>query len=116
MTARHQITAFHLPPDGLITTALLWTIIPFGALASPALDSSPLHGAAQLLHSYVSQPTFKWILALLVAMHSVECVYTLSLCIKYKAPFKATVAYAVAGFFMGLPAWRDIRRRAAKSA
>ncbi|KAJ7725192.1 hypothetical protein B0H16DRAFT_1698410 [Mycena metata] len=110
-----QITSFQLPPDGLVATALLWSVIPYGAFVSPTAAAgagSPLLSATQFLHSYVSIKSFKWAFAILVGLHSLESLYTLSLCIKYKASLKTTLAYIVTTFFVGFPTWRDLRKRA----
>ncbi|KAJ7027514.1 hypothetical protein C8F04DRAFT_1266911 [Mycena alexandri] len=105
------ITSFQLPPDGLVTTALLWSVIPYGAFVSPAAGS-PFLPATQFLHSYVSFKSFKWAFSIMVGLHALESLYTMSLCIKYKASLKTTLAYVATTFFVGLPTWRDLRKRA----
>lgn len=85
-----EIKTFHLPPSGIGAAVVLNTLIPYAAF-SPSDDSSPFFIPAQFLHSYVSPKTWKIALALMVGIHMLEGLYTLSLCRKHRASFRVTV-------------------------
>ncbi|KAJ6516850.1 hypothetical protein C8R47DRAFT_406702 [Mycena vitilis] len=102
-----QITSFHFPPGarGYFIAAVLYGLVPFGAFAPSTL------APAQLLNSYITQKTFKYVFATACVLHTFESLYTMSLCRKHRAGFSTTVAYVVCTFVLGMPTWKDIRQR-----
>ncbi|KAJ7140092.1 hypothetical protein C8R43DRAFT_893027, partial [Mycena crocata] len=110
MTKSPQITAFHLPPSGLGTAFFLYSVVPYGAFG-PLQGGSIFAAATQFMHSYISQKTFKMLFTVTVALHMLESVYTLYLCRKHKASLRVTTVYIIATLFIGLPVWKDIRKR-----
>ncbi|KAF7361503.1 DUF2470 domain-containing protein [Mycena sanguinolenta] len=115
-TRKSPITSFQLPPDGLLTTVLLFTVVPYGAFApsptSAAGSLASLLAPAQLLRSYVlSQKTFGYIWWIAIGLHGLESLYTLSLCVRHKVPFMVSLKYWLATVFIGFPVWMDLHRR-----
>ncbi|KAK7039398.1 DUF2470 domain-containing protein [Favolaschia claudopus] len=105
-----QIKSFHFPQRGLAVALIIFTLVPYGAFA-PAPSGSQWTIPAQFMRNYVSQTIFKFIWWASCAIHTTEGLYTLSLCWRHGASFFVSVAYFIATFFIGWPAWSDLRKR-----
>ncbi|KAF7340790.1 DUF2470 domain-containing protein [Mycena sanguinolenta] len=113
---KSPIHSFQLPPDGLLKAVPFFTVVSYGAFApsptSVAGSLASLFAPAQLLRSYIlSQKTFGYILWIVIGLHGLESLYTLSLCVRHKAPFMVSLKYWIATVIIGFPVWMDLHRR-----
>ncbi|KAJ7083987.1 hypothetical protein B0H15DRAFT_888730 [Mycena belliarum] len=105
-----QIKQFHFPPRGYAFNTSFYIVVPYGAFAVSNSDS-PLSVVAHFMHSYVSPKAFQIVLAVVVGIHLLESLYTLSLCRKHRASYPTTAAYLGATMFLGFNTWKDLRKR-----
>ncbi|KAJ7896247.1 hypothetical protein B0H14DRAFT_2495293, partial [Mycena olivaceomarginata] len=107
-----QVTSFQFPKEGLWVSAVLFSVIPYGAFAPSTSGSSSLFLVpAQFLHSYVSPKAFTYALWSLIAIHILEASYAVSLCLRHRAPLRVSVAYLLTTLCVGLPGWSSLRKR-----
>ncbi|KAJ6510704.1 hypothetical protein C8R45DRAFT_964920 [Mycena sanguinolenta] len=111
---KSPIPSFKLPPDGLPAAVLLFTVVPYGAFAPSPSTGGPLSSfliPAQFIRSYVSQKWFGYVWWIALTLHGLESLYTLSLCVRHKAPFMVSLKYWIATVVIGYPVWMDLHRR-----
>ncbi|KIY50315.1 hypothetical protein FISHEDRAFT_39746 [Fistulina hepatica ATCC 64428] len=104
------IQGFRYPPRG--TFSLFMFAIPLSYLYfAPYDNASPLFLPANALRSLVGARPINGLAVFIAFAHVLESVYTLSLCRKHHTGFFASVTYVVSTLLMGMPVWRDLRRR-----
>jgi len=102
-----KITSFELPShayiSGLICTAILYLHFIQPPLSLPSF----IPGDGQ----YAVQFFLKSSAWIILVLHSLESLYTFSLCWKHSTGFLVGALYVISTFVCGMPIWRDMRRR-----
>ncbi|KAJ7641610.1 hypothetical protein FB45DRAFT_900616 [Roridomyces roridus] len=105
-----KISSFYFPPTGYAIAVVLFGLVPYFGFA-PSEGSSPLLIPAEFVRSYISAKAFKILFGVVVGIHMLEGLYSLSLCRRHKASFSVTSAYFAATMVLGMPVWKDLRKR-----
>ncbi|TCD61988.1 hypothetical protein EIP91_007652 [Steccherinum ochraceum] len=112
VTRSPQIDTFHLPTTALYVGIAIGALVYTTYAPAPSSPSySPIYAGANLLRYYVPGWFIKFSWALVYGLHSLESLYTFSLCRKHRTPFVVGAQYVIATLLFGGPIWIDMRRR-----
>ncbi|TDL15350.1 hypothetical protein BD410DRAFT_796459 [Rickenella mellea] len=103
-TNRPQINSFHLPRQALTTVIAM--------IAFLYVTASTYCPASNTLFAPGDTPII-W--GIMVTLHSLEALYTITLCRRHRTPFIVGFQYVVATFLCGFPIFADLRKRTQKA-
>ncbi|KAH8105158.1 hypothetical protein BXZ70DRAFT_919606 [Cristinia sonorae] len=112
VTRAPQISTFRLPRNALITATLIAALIYTTFAPTPSSSSySVLFAPATAIRSVVPHSFILGSWYFMVVTHSLEALYTFSLCKKHRTGFVVGAQFVVATLLFGAPIWMDLRRR-----
>ncbi|KAF7305449.1 DUF2470 domain-containing protein [Mycena chlorophos] len=108
-----RITVFKFPSHGKFVGFFLYSVLPYGAFAEPGPE--PWLAAVPYVRQYIPALVFQIILGIVVAVHFVESLYTLSLCSKHRAGYEVLIGYWLSTLVFGMPVWKGLEKRIQKA-
>ncbi|KAI0795909.1 hypothetical protein C8Q75DRAFT_711225 [Abortiporus biennis] len=112
MALAPQITSFRLTKEVFVTIVMIASLVLTTFAPEP---SSPSY--SQVFFFFVLLRNFfpSWFIIgswyFMIAVHSLEALYTLSLCKKHRTPFLVGAGYVISTLLFGYPVFVDIRRQ-----
>ncbi|KAH6902608.1 hypothetical protein BKA70DRAFT_1110166 [Coprinopsis sp. MPI-PUGE-AT-0042] len=112
-----KITAFY-PPSKVNYALASAVLVPLSALAYFA-PSNPTPGSLAetalvpiyFLRNLLGERAMATQFGILVALHTLESLYTFSLCWRHSSGFFLGAQWVLSTFFLGLPIWSELRKR-----
>ncbi|TRM69929.1 hypothetical protein BD626DRAFT_475788 [Schizophyllum amplum] len=104
-----RLTTFSVPLSAL---GIFIALIPaaLGAF-TPEGSASQLAIPGQWLQAYIRQQVWRVALGICAGIHTLEVLYSFSLCRKHSTPFLVGTAYVVSNFVLGFPVIRSMRQQ-----
>ncbi|KAJ7645441.1 hypothetical protein DFH06DRAFT_1211296, partial [Mycena polygramma] len=105
-----KIRSFHLQRAGIPDGIFIMSIFPYLTLAPPD-STSRFFFPAHFVQSYVEPKHLGMVWAAGVGWHSLNALYTASLCWKHSIPTGASAAYIGMSLLTGFQTWIDLKKR-----